>query len=61
MNPWGTTWNDSAGNPHTSEREAHLANFSTEHGQYTDRDTGKVYQSERDMEAARWDRAHRGW
>lgn len=61
MNPWGTTYNDDAGRPHMSEREAHLANFSDAHGQFTDHETGKVYTSERAMEAERWDRHHRGW
>lgn len=61
MGLFDTTHNDIYGRPHTNERDAYLAQFSEAHGQYTNPTTGKVHTSERALEAARWDRDHRGW
>ncbi len=37
-------------------REAHLSHYSTARGQFTE--NGRVFTSERELEAYRWDRAH---
>lgn len=37
-------------------REAHLSHYSTAQGQFTE--NGRVFRSERELEAYRWDKAH---